>query len=300
MYFQNQSKVTAACYSPVYVYMHITMVFCNLHCIYTVCAIRVPEHYSINLQYIIYYFTLFYRSIHIFRHYIILQLALIIIQLALYIAALLLCRFRVLDDLQYHKLADETLEELGQFFEDLGDTGLCPSDYDVSLAVSLPALLSKGLIHTWLMHACVCVLLIVSSVPLPVLVRMESWQFMLEVNLGVMSSTSRALTSKCGCHPQQGEEEGDYWIWTTLCAALCKGQFLLSAVVQSGMMSSGVGGGIHMMALLYMTCSAVNSRNSWIARLTCLTWSILTLSMMVIHGHSHVYLDNAVTSTYIA
>ena len=52
---------------------------------------------------------------------------------------------RVLDDLQYQKLADETLDELGQFFEDLGDTGLCPSDYDVSLAVSLYVLYSKGL-----------------------------------------------------------------------------------------------------------------------------------------------------------
>ena len=58
-------------------------------------------------------------------------------------SGLLLCWFRVLDELQYHKLADETLEELGQFFEDLGDTGLCPSDFDVSLAVSLSPLLSK-------------------------------------------------------------------------------------------------------------------------------------------------------------
>jgi len=43
----------------------------------------------------------------------------------------------VLDDLLYQKLADETLDELGQFFEDLSDTGLCPSDYDVSLARSV-------------------------------------------------------------------------------------------------------------------------------------------------------------------
>ena len=60
---------------------------------------------------------------------------------------------RVLEDLQYQKLADETLDELGQFFEDLGDTGLCPSDYDVSLAVSLYGLHSKGL------HLVVAVLL---------------------------------------------------------------------------------------------------------------------------------------------
>ena len=76
-------------------------------------------------------------------------------QPALYIANLLLCWFRVLDDLQYHKLADETLEELGQFFEDLGDTGLCPSDYDVSLAVSLSGLPSKGL-TPHLASACIC------------------------------------------------------------------------------------------------------------------------------------------------
>nr|QFP40045.1 frataxin [Halisarca dujardinii]QSX72233.1 frataxin [Halisarca dujardinii] len=36
-----------------------------------------------------------------------------------------------LDDLKYSKVADETLEELSDFFENLGDTGLCPSDYDV-------------------------------------------------------------------------------------------------------------------------------------------------------------------------
>jgi len=33
---------------------------------------------------------------------------------------------RALDDLQFQKLADETLDELGQFFEDLSDTGLRP------------------------------------------------------------------------------------------------------------------------------------------------------------------------------
>jgi frataxin len=36
-----------------------------------------------------------------------------------------------LDDLKYSKVADETLEELNDFFENLGDTGLCASDYDV-------------------------------------------------------------------------------------------------------------------------------------------------------------------------
>ena len=75
----------------------------RIQCFSAPSAIRAPERYSINvnLHYIIYYFTFYYHSI------------IIILQLALYIAALLLCWFRVLDDLQYHKLADETLEELG-------------------------------------------------------------------------------------------------------------------------------------------------------------------------------------------
>ena len=150
--------------------------------------------------------------------------------------------------------------------------------------------------HSYLAYACMCVLLILSAVPSLCLVRMESWQLLLEVNVGVVSSTSKTLTSKYGCHPQQGEEEGDYWIWTTLCATLNKGVFhLLSAMVRSVMMSSGVGGGIHMMALLCMTCSTMNSRNSWIARLTFLTFA---LSVMVIRCHNHVVLDNAVVCAY--
>ncbi len=44
--------------------------------------------------------------------------------------------FRELDDITFDKLADETLDELAEFFEDLGDSGLCSSDYDVSLSVS--------------------------------------------------------------------------------------------------------------------------------------------------------------------
>lgn len=43
---------------------------------------------------------------------------------------------RELDDISFHKLSDATLDELAEFFEDLGDSGLCSSDYDVSLAVS--------------------------------------------------------------------------------------------------------------------------------------------------------------------
>ena len=43
---------------------------------------------------------------------------------------------RELDDIAYEKLSDETLDELADFFEDLGDSGLCHKDYDSSLAVS--------------------------------------------------------------------------------------------------------------------------------------------------------------------
>ena len=43
---------------------------------------------------------------------------------------------RELDDRSYHKISDETLDELAAFFEDLGDSGLCSKDYDASLAVS--------------------------------------------------------------------------------------------------------------------------------------------------------------------
>ncbi len=42
---------------------------------------------------------------------------------------------RILDDLSYHRVADETLEELAEFFDELGDSGLCPEDYDCTLAV---------------------------------------------------------------------------------------------------------------------------------------------------------------------
>lgn len=47
------------------------------------------------------------------------------------------CLFcRELDDLSFHKLSDATLDELAEFFEDLGDSGLCSNEFDVSLAVS--------------------------------------------------------------------------------------------------------------------------------------------------------------------
>jgi hypothetical protein len=48
-------------------------------------------------------------------------------------------RYRELDELAFEKLSDETLDELAEFFEDLGDSGLCHEDYDTSLAVRLIA-----------------------------------------------------------------------------------------------------------------------------------------------------------------
>lgn len=42
---------------------------------------------------------------------------------------------RELDERMYEKLANETLDELAAFFEDLGDSGLCHKDFDASFAV---------------------------------------------------------------------------------------------------------------------------------------------------------------------
>ena len=44
---------------------------------------------------------------------------------------------RKLDDLAFHKIADETLDELAEVFDELGDSGICPEDYDSNLAVSV-------------------------------------------------------------------------------------------------------------------------------------------------------------------
>ena len=48
----------------------------------------------------------------------------------------------------YEKLADETLDELASFFEDLGDSGLCHKDYDTQFSVritfSLPVAILKN------------------------------------------------------------------------------------------------------------------------------------------------------------
>ncbi len=62
---------------------------------------------------------------------------------------MILTSCRVLDDLTYHRIADETLEELTEFFDELGDSGLCSEDYDCTLAVSereLP-LVELSLVH---------------------------------------------------------------------------------------------------------------------------------------------------------
>ncbi len=43
---------------------------------------------------------------------------------------------RELDEVAFEKLSNETLEELAEFFENLGDSGWLSEDYDISLAVS--------------------------------------------------------------------------------------------------------------------------------------------------------------------
>ena len=42
---------------------------------------------------------------------------------------------RQLDELTYHRVADETLEELTEFFDDLAESGLTHKDFDTSFAV---------------------------------------------------------------------------------------------------------------------------------------------------------------------
>lgn len=50
---------------------------------------------------------------------------------------LLFSTYRPLNDILFHKIADETLDELTEFFEDLGDSGLCSGDFDVTMSVSV-------------------------------------------------------------------------------------------------------------------------------------------------------------------
>lgn len=52
----------------------------------------------------------------------------------------IMCVCRKLDDRTYDKLSNEVLDELAEFFEDLGDSGLSPTDYDVTLAVCRSAI----------------------------------------------------------------------------------------------------------------------------------------------------------------
>lgn len=42
---------------------------------------------------------------------------------------------RVGDEVTYHRVADETLDELTEFLEDLGERGITHRDFDTSLAV---------------------------------------------------------------------------------------------------------------------------------------------------------------------
>ena len=69
----------------------------------------------------------------------------------LFIMYCILSLSRELDDITYEKLSDETLDELAEFFEDLGDSGLCPAEYDSSFAVSALTVYKsklKGVRHT--------------------------------------------------------------------------------------------------------------------------------------------------------
>ena len=42
---------------------------------------------------------------------------------------------RELDEITYHRIADATLDELAEFFENLGDSGLCHQEFDVNFTV---------------------------------------------------------------------------------------------------------------------------------------------------------------------
>ena len=44
--------------------------------------------------------------------------------------------FSALDEFTYHGIADETLDALTEFFENIGDEYECHKDYDVNLSVS--------------------------------------------------------------------------------------------------------------------------------------------------------------------
>lgn len=43
---------------------------------------------------------------------------------------------RELDEITYQRIADATLDELAEFFENLGDSGLCHRNFDVNFSVS--------------------------------------------------------------------------------------------------------------------------------------------------------------------
>lgn len=41
--------------------------------------------------------------------------------------------------MEYHRLADQTLDKLTEYLEELQDTGICHPDYDVHMAISCAA-----------------------------------------------------------------------------------------------------------------------------------------------------------------
>ena len=52
-------------------------------------------------------------------------------------ASLILSSNSPLDQATYEKLADETLDAMAEFFEDLADAGYTAKDYDASFSVSV-------------------------------------------------------------------------------------------------------------------------------------------------------------------
>ena len=54
------------------------------------------------------------------------------------------------DELAFHHLADETLDELTDFFDDLGERDSTHSDFDASFSVRLPCIYVPSLLSLFL------------------------------------------------------------------------------------------------------------------------------------------------------
>ena len=54
------------------------------------------------------------------------------------------------DELAFHRLADETLDELTDFFDDLGERDSTHSDFDASFSVRLPCIYIPSLLSLFL------------------------------------------------------------------------------------------------------------------------------------------------------